>query len=317
MTRRGLGRGARGGAGGGRGRGTAPSASGQVNSSSPSTLPAVVAQPTPDICQVCSLVVGQDCVGCDRCPAWFHATPQCTGLATEAIDLILGDGGDAIAFICCSCRSQPGANPANDNSLVLQHQMFEMIKSLAASVAQITQQVATLNSSIQNLNTTSNTTTPGSPLSRDAMFAEFREYDERKKRRDSLIVRGLVCTADNDFPAKFGDLTAAITGSRVAVQKVHCISKPNHIYRVDIVDRDSRVNILQNAKKLKDNSQFSRVYINRDLTYQQRQDAKSRRSELRALGSPNHTPLGDPGHNLAGVPTAPGSGGTQSSVSGF
>ena len=42
-----------------------------------------------------------------------------------------------------------------------------------------------------------------------------------------------------------------------------------------------RIKILQNAKKLKEDPEFKTIYINRDLTFQQRKEARDRREEQR------------------------------------
>ena len=72
-----------------------------VTSNSAST---VVSDDT--LCGICSLVVGDDGIGCDRCPHWFHPSTQCTGLKDQSIQCILSDGGAGICYVCTACRCQ-------------------------------------------------------------------------------------------------------------------------------------------------------------------------------------------------------------------
>ena len=101
MTR---GRGGRGrGAGAGRGRG------GSTNSKTSSNDNCSVAANTSTAdtyvndddkyCGMCGAVTDDDCIGCDRCPLWFHDSPLCMGLPHSIIQS-LKDGGDALLFVC-------------------------------------------------------------------------------------------------------------------------------------------------------------------------------------------------------------------------
>ena len=90
-------------------------------------------------------------------------------------------------------------------------------------------------------------------------------------------------------------------GERVLVQNVHCINQATNLYRADINNKDTRLGVSKNARKLKDSGKFSRVYINRDLTYPQRQNARSQRMEARTT-SANSIPIGSGDTGLA--PTA-------------
>ena len=81
-------------------------------------------------------------------------------------------------------------------------------------------------------------------------------------------------------------MTAAITGSRVIPTNVNCINSERSIYRATISSRDIRINILTNAKTLRDHNEFKDIYINKDLTYQQRQEARRRRMDMRGVQAP-------------------------------
>ena len=49
-------------------------------------------------CEMCHNIVGQDSIGCDMCPKWFHPTTLCTGLKPEVIDHIISDDNNGIFY---------------------------------------------------------------------------------------------------------------------------------------------------------------------------------------------------------------------------
>ena len=74
------------------------------------------------------------------------------------------------------------------------------------------------------------------------------------------------------------------------------------LFRVDIPDKDCRVKILSSANKLKNSTEFKKVYISKDLTFLQRQEIKERRARSQsdhpvhrsnsAIANGAHTPSG-------------------------
>ena len=52
---------------------------------------------------------------------------------------------------------------------------------------------------------------------------------------------------------------------------------------------------MSNAKKLKIHSNFSMIYISRDLTYNQRQELRKRRSSFHPSGDNAYNPISLPG----------------------
>ena len=78
--------------------------------------------------------------------------------------------------------------------------------------------------------------------------------------------------------------------SRIALYLLNCefpildvfrIDQPKGIYRVKCANIDLRNSLVLKAKSLRDSDDFSNVYINRDLTYTQRQELYARRQRTR------------------------------------
>ena len=168
-------------------------------------------------------------------------------------------------------------------------QLFNIVKSVAESVAQMTQQVNHLVNISQNVSpSTSNSPTAvtqnSSPnmLTRENLYVEMREFEERQKRRDSVVVRGVRSGSDQEFTQTFGNVVSTILDRRTTIDpsNVYCINREHCIYRVKISNRDTRSDILTNARSLANNPNYVSVYISRDLTYMQRQELRLRRVKM-------------------------------------
>ena len=159
-------------------------------------------------CGICQIAVGDDSIGCDNCPRWFHPTQVCTGLKPEVLRMIAAGDNEGIFYKCSVCRyvSSPtrsnsptvssGELPAQDSHTTAQ--LFEMLKALAVCVTNLTTQVTALVSNAPQQN-------PDRAFIRDsntnALYAELWEFEDRKKRRDSLIVKGTGSTNIQEFNA--------------------------------------------------------------------------------------------------------------------
>ena len=276
--------------GGSRGRGGPPN---QVNTRTritrnnpvgPAPTPVALHQASnsAEMCSFCSTVVGNDAVGCDKCAAWFHPKTQCTGLSSRAIECIQSEGGDGVRFVCSACRcassttaagGSHSSSAAPDNEAL--SQLHQIVKSLAESIALLTTKVNTLCNAGQG---TINHERQGI-FNRESLFTEMREFDERRKRRESIIVKGFRTTTDPLFVNAFTDISRALINRTVTPENVYCINRDTGMYRVTVSDNEVRRNILSESKRLKDISEYRQVYISRDLTYMQRQEERTRRAE--------------------------------------
>ena len=110
---------------------------------------------------------------------------------------------------------------------------------------------------------------------RHIVRAEQREMEERKKRVSSLVVRGLRVASASEAAAKFSDIVLNLTGEQVTWTEVCRIRSDTDLYRGNVHDNRVRKLILEEAKNLKD-SEFSHVFIRRDLTFMQREELRAR-----------------------------------------
>ena len=176
-------------------------------------------------------------------------------------------------------------NSAIDPGAMLQ--IFEMVRSLAVSVTDLTKQVAILVA--QSNNTSGNrpaTAGHNSIQSREELYSELWEFEERRKRRESLIVRGSEVQTVAGFTEFFAGVSEALTGERVVPDQIFCVNQQSSLYRVKINDYRTRSNILDKSRDLRNIDAYRNIYINRDLTYKQREELRSRRdSRRRDIGS--------------------------------
>ena len=111
---------------------------------------------------------------------------------------------------------------------------------------------------------------------RQALREELMELEERKKRKASLVIRGLGASSASEAVTLFGDTTQFLIGERVVLSEACRIRNDADLIRGNVHDVRLRRLILDRARELR-NSRLSHVFIRRDLTFQQREELKARR----------------------------------------
>ena len=239
-----------------------------------------------DICSLCSALVGNDAVGCDRCDRWYHPSVMCMGMPETVIGNIKQYGGEGISYICTVCRS--GNSRGGD------------LGTQSSALGQLLQTVAKLCETVQKLSDKVDGLVSGSvggavqmDLNSDQISAlvsqECHEIEERKKRLTSIIIRGVNARTPASLSPIFEALTSELVGSPVQLSEIVCINAEKGMFRGKVVDFEARRKLLDSAKYLKNSLQFSSVYISRDLTYKQRQSMIARRARTRDENQ-NHVP---------------------------
>ena len=173
-----------------------------------------------------------------------------------------------------------GSSDVVDNVAI--GQLFEIVKSLAVNIAELTSKVAFLVSQPSEIQSHTNNETQANRgseyIRRDELFLELKEFEERKKRTKSIIIKGTKARNIQQFRPIFDDICQYLIGSPPVFDDIVCVSETNSIFRVKLQDMDSKYAIISNAKNLNRNDNFKQVYISRDLTYIQRQELAVRRA---------------------------------------
>ena len=125
-----------------------------------------------------------------------------------------------MSFVCDVCCVQPPTStplnsatapaPATSDSDALNpvtfSQLLQLVESLSYVVAGLTAQVQELAASQDYTDRLAYISINGNGIQRDQLFAEGREFDERKKRKESLIVGGIRVNCDDEFLSRFSDV---------------------------------------------------------------------------------------------------------------
>ena len=268
-------------------------------------------------CVTCTKPVNDDKFGgieCHRCELWTHGTASCTKLPKELVVWMMKQDSNvkkATGFFCVSCRKL--SCPVWSPSKVTQ-QVDSNFQDLCRSVVNLTESVKNLTVEVANLkleqsNMLAKQTSvdksvgamrleinslredivkikgmPFSDIGGDSMSIlqstvreEVKELHERDKRRTSIVIKGIPFSeAEDRFLEDFRRVVSCFwTDSPVIrLQEIFPI-RPN-LVRAKIVDNNIRNELLSRSKHLK-RSEYSNVFISRDLTYKQRQDLKVRR----------------------------------------
>ena len=256
-------------------------------------------------CGLCSQVVGHDAIGCDSCSVWFHPRPDCTGLSTNAITVIQEEGGSAIQFKCslCLCNSRSNTSPAGngqDRDTGLR-QIYEIVKALSVNMAILAQNVTKLSETVLSMNTQSRNPAisnpvvaqPNNQIDRKELYSELFEFEERKKRAKSIIVRGVSASDNVQFGKIFTAVCSFLLPNMPPVSgDVVCISREKKLYRVELHTREAKNGLLENAKKLAGHAVWGSIYISRDLTWTQRQAQIQTRAQARQRRNQDRPPRG-------------------------
>ena len=114
---------------------------------------------------------------------------------------------------------------------------------------------------------------------------EIVEMDERRKRRDSVIFRGVKVEGDPQAMDKIKVIIFSLLNLHPHITNLFCINREKGLYRIKMTEDIHRSQLLRVAKELRNATDYRGVYINSDLTYKQRQQLNERRQRLRSAGA--------------------------------
>ena len=261
------------------------------------------------LCVSCSKDVGDNPIGCDTCEHWVHNTEMCSGLPQKVIDAIMEYDGSGINFVCTKCRiRRETSSTGNPQPLMIElmDQLFQQLKGLCSTVQGLVNQVETLSAKPPVMPTPPAPLPNPSPppnLSQDdykaAIHKEVKEINEINKRRNSIIIKGLVADSTRDLSQKFSLLTQEVMGTPVMLSDVTCIPNHSNIYRAKILNDDIRKQVLDKSKFLR-GTVYNDVFISRDLTYSQRAERFARRQARRSEA--NNVPQQPPASSSVPAP---------------
>ena len=264
-----------------------------------------------EACATCEKELGNNPIGCDECELWFHGTEMCSGLTQDMLDAISRYNGQGIKFVCMKCRikssTSRGASPSGkteSHMVEMVSQLYQQLRGICSVVQTLAEQVKSLTAEVKERASSSVLSThPQAPETSRAMsYAsaaasapaaqcrpppgdyrkvvrdELRELEEQKKRRNSLIIRGLGASTASEAVRRFETVSEYLINQKVSLSEVVKIPSETDLYRGKVSDDELRKCLLDRAKQLKSSPQYGSVFIRRDLTYHQRQEMKAKRA---------------------------------------
>lgn len=248
----------------------------------------------PVVCFFCQGLVVLHVIVCGSCKQSFHARPACVGISGSAIQCLVDDDVGALQFVCCSCRIGRNSklqttNLSSDHCEIFS-QLNLIIMELASQVRKIEESLKQGSSSsaassslvtrddvIQIIRENRLQVKDSRPVDAGEVRMEVRELQEQSKRKESIIVRGMRGSSLAQVNSSFSDLCNYLGLSNIVLNNLTQIGDTG-LFRAKIPDPDQRNTLLSSVNRLKDSEEFKHVFIHRDLTYNQRQELRSRRA---------------------------------------
>ena len=188
-------------------------------------------------CTTCKLDVKSNSIQCDRCKGWVHAKQACSGLPNKLVSELYNYKGDAIEYVCNSCRSSPSeALNSLDSIRRSISQLFETVQGLAKVVGGWT---------TQEKPNTHICPAPDTDSLRSLIRQELNEIKERDKRKNSIVVRGINYSTEVAFLHDFNKLTQALISKTIVPTDITPI-KTNFV-RMKIENNDDRLSLISSS----------------------------------------------------------------------
>ena len=214
-------------------------------------------------CGLCQLPINRTKVKCSKCGLFFHGEPICLGVGVGVVSVLLADEVGAVLYQCCSCRCLDA--PGNAGVVQLTRIVGELVGAFRRGG---------LGSSASD-----QAAVHGRGIEREELISQIREMREREKRKDSIIFRGLGNIPVDGLAPKFRQICSKLDLDPITLVDVKKISSAN-LFRARIEDAERRRELLLRCHRLRSSEEFSRVFINKDLTFQQREQLRAKRSAL-------------------------------------
>ena len=273
-----------------------PPNSTSANPSSIQTAQSAATDTTPVPCGMCSELVYQSGIGCDRCSRWFHPAPTCVSLEPDDITIVQRYGGQRIHFVCTFCLI--GETTTGGSATAALSHLHQSVRSLSTAVNKLLsrnpnpQQQASLSDSPTQLRT--------------IIRAESYEIAEREKRKLSLIIRGITgpnnqMLPDDEYLAFFRSLATHLIGdTNLSITKLDRLSST--MSRVTFNNALTRSALLNAAPLLRTTS-CNNIFIQKDLTAIQRKEQFDRRTERRQRASHHAGPTFHSSQSISQLPS--------------
>ena len=204
----------------------------------------------------------------------------CVRVDEKVISCLLRVKSGALHDLCCRCRvsiSGKSNFPAGQSDSALE-QLLNVAGTLSGRVRKLMSKIDKIRESLGST-VDMHRQAGSSSTSRKVMRIELRELYEQKRRQCSVILRGFNAVNQNDVKRKFVDICVLLSVDQINLSGLTRIGETD-LFMAKIMDKEQRSLLLIRVKNLKNSEAYISVYIQRDLTYKQRQEMMVRRSAL-------------------------------------
>lgn len=231
-------------------------------------------------------------IACDECKQWCHGSQVCTGLPKDFVKEVLKHQGKGVKYVCTKCRLQtPAATKGGTMDQAELVSLRDCMNQMFNTIAGLSNMVRTID---MRLSDKSNDNFPSAGIVdestvRALIREETRELQERDKRKNSIIIRGLLY--GEDFQDRFNTIVSFLyPGSSAPITLKDVVPISPSLVRAKISSLGVKQDLLSRSSKLS-KSPFSNVYISRDLTYLQREELRKRRAARQVAAASIHLPV--------------------------
>ena len=255
-------------------------------------------------CIRCDTVVtdNQKALYCDMCCLWCHI--RCLNITVAQYEALANIN---VPWFCKSCSKLSRGVVADVNKLkttvskieenvsiinkrVSEESLEITINALVAKAVNVAVPSA-VSEAIKNIPPIQSAPIDNQALKslefRSVVYEESREIIEREKRRQSIVVKGFG-TNPNGVQKSFSDMALSLLNTSIHLADIVVIN--SEMVRGKIFSEDKRRAILNCARDLKNHPVYGHVYINRDLTRQQRETMYTRRQRQQLTQIPRAPP---------------------------
>ena len=227
-------------------------------------------------------------IQCDRCSGWVHARPMCSGLSIAAFQLFTDSAHLLYSCSACLTRKAPGAagGQSPDKNTVSAkdfNHLEEMVRGLCSEVNKLLEGPTRAVQEPSSSRRTTATSNQGDENKiRKMIREEAQDSLERERRKEFIMVRGFEADeSDTTCSDLVSEIFEELTGREVTFSNFLRFDNRPDLVRVKVINENDRKTIISNSINLR-NSERSRFFVRRDLTWLQRRELSARYEKRKA-----------------------------------
>ena len=246
-------------------------------------------------CAYCEEIIKSDCCECHDCGGWVHR--KCSGLSDRKFELLtLSQEDDSIRWVCKVCMS--GESEKKGDLAKKFDKMFLMFNNLSIELQEIKDNQTKAGTNLEE---------KISKIVDQKLKERLDQMDEKEKREKNIVIFGIEENDNVGIQGRAEDLRRAqqIITSHCPEIEEEDITEPVRLGRVKPAEGENPrpLRLKMSSVKVKwqaikstktiniDRAENERIYINPDLSKEEREAQKALRSQLKARKTAGETDL--------------------------